>query len=126
MTEPQIRALFAEEADGELAPSQVDQIARRRGRARLRWRRAGMAGTSALAAGAVAALVVGVVGAVPARPGSHPSAAGPAAPRQFNPLITNVSFGFLPAGESIQQGGVEPTEAFVNAGACLLYTSRCV
>lgn len=119
MTEPQIRALFAEEADGELAPSQVDQIARRRGRARLRWRRAGMAGTSALAAAAVAALVVG---AVPARPGSHPaaagpSAAGPAAPRQFNPLITNVSFGFLPAGESIEQGGVEPTVAFMTVGA---------
>jgi hypothetical protein len=117
MTESQIRALFAEEADGEPAPSQVDQIARRRGRARLRWRRAGMAGASALAAAAVATLVVGVVGVNPARPGSDPAAAGRAAPRQFDPLITNVSFGFLPAGESIQQGGVVPTEAFVTAAA---------
>jgi hypothetical protein len=117
MTESQIRALFAEEADGELAPSQVDQIARRRGRARLRWRRAGRAGASALAAAAVAALLVGVVGVNPARPGSNPAAAGPAAPRQFDPLITNVSFGFLPAGESIQQGGVVPTEAFADAAA---------
>ena len=117
MTESQIRALFAEEADGELAPSEVDLVARRRGRARLRRRRAGMAGASALAAAAVAALVVGVVGVNPARPGSNPAAGGPAAPRQFDPLITNVSFGFLPAGESIQQGGVVPTEAFATAAA---------
>ena len=117
MTESQIRALFAEEADGELAPSEVDLVARRRGRARLRRRRAGMAGTSALAAAAIAALVVGVVGVNPARPGSNPAVAGPPAPRQFDPLITNVSFGFLPAGESIQQGGVVPTEAFATAAA---------
>jgi hypothetical protein len=115
MTEPQIRALFAQEANGEPAPTQVDQIARRRGRARLRWRRAGVAGTSVLAAAAVAALVVGAVPT--SRPSSNPAAAGPPAPRQFNPLVTNVSFGFLPPGASIQQGGVEPTVAFMTAGA---------
>ena len=42
MIESQVRALFADIADGsEPAPSQTDiQLARRRGRARLRWRRA--------------------------------------------------------------------------------------
>ena len=45
MIESQIRALFTEIAHGEPAPSQVDiQLARRRGRARLRWRRACVAG----------------------------------------------------------------------------------
>lgn len=37
-----------------------------------------------------------------------------AAPRQFNPLIPNVSFGWLPAGQSPSQGGVRPAEAFQN------------
>ena len=50
MTEPQIRELFTELA-GEPVASRVDpQFARRRGRARLRWRRACVAGTSVLAA----------------------------------------------------------------------------
>jgi hypothetical protein len=41
--------------------------------------------------------------------------AGPPAPRQFDPLITNVSFGFLPAGVSVQQGGVQQSVAFAVA-----------
>ena len=41
MIESQVRALFAEIADGEPVPPRVDiPLARRRGRARLRWRRA--------------------------------------------------------------------------------------
>src|SRR6266567_7799104 len=59
MIESQIRALFAEIADGEPACSRADtQLAHRRGRAWLRWRRACVAGTSVLAAAAVAALAV--------------------------------------------------------------------
>jgi hypothetical protein len=112
--EPQIRALFAEIAVGEPACSRVDpRLARRRGRARLRWRRACLAGSSVLAAAAVAALAV-VLG--PVRPGSGPPAAGPAAPRQFNPLIPYASFGWLPAGESFVSGGVTPAESYMDAG----------
>jgi hypothetical protein len=114
MIESQIRALFAEIADGEPVPSRVDvQLAYRRGRARLRWRRACLAGGSVLAAAAVAALAV-TVG--PARPGPGPAAAGPAAPRQFSPLVPYLSFGWLPAGESLDQGGISPTASYAVAG----------
>ncbi len=99
MTESQVRALFNQIADGEAGPSRVDtQLALRRGRARLRWRRACVAGAPVLAA-ATAAAVALAVAAGPARPGAGLAAgAGPAAPRQFSPLILNVSFGWLPAG----------------------------
>jgi hypothetical protein len=114
VTESQIHTLFAEIADGEPACSGVDtQLAHRRGRGRLRWRRACVAGTSVLAAAAVAALAV-VVG--PARSDSGPPAAGPAAPRQFNPLVPYVSFGWLPAGQSLVSGGITPAESYLDAG----------
>ena len=75
MIESQIRALFAQIADGEPVPSRVDvELARRRGRARLRWRRACVAGGSVVAAAAVAALAVGVG---PVRPGPGPRPPGP-------------------------------------------------
>ncbi len=113
MIEQQIRDLFAETAGREPpAPAQVDlHLARRQGRARLRWRRAIVAGGSLLAAAAVTALLVAVV---PGRTGAGPGPAnpGPPAPSQFSPLITNLSFGWLPPGMSIEQGGVVPTEAF--------------
>src|SRR5256886_11980424 len=112
--ESQVRALFAEIAAAEPAGSRMDvQLARRRGRARLRWRRACVAGASVLAAAAVAALAVGVG---PVRPGPGPAAAGPAAPRQFNPLVPYVSFGWLPAGESLNQGGIRPTGSYIAPG----------
>jgi len=114
MIESQVRELFTEIADAEPADSRVDlQFARHRGRARLRWRRACVAGTSVLAAAAVAALAL-TTGLV--RPGAGPPAAGPAAPRQFNPLVPNVSFGWLPAGESLGQGGVRRTDVYLAAG----------
>ena len=114
MSESQIRALFAQIADAEPVPSRVDvQLARRRGRVRLRWRRACVAGGSVLAVAAVTALAVGV-GLV--RPGPGPEATGPTAPRQFSPLVPYVSFGWLPAGESLGQGGIRPTESYMAAG----------
>jgi hypothetical protein len=114
MIESQIRELFAEIADGEPVGSRVDtRLAHSRGRARLRWRRAGVVGGSVLAAAAAAALAV-VVG--PARPGPGPAAAGPVAPRQFSPLIPGVTFGWLPAGESFIEGGITPTESYLDAG----------
>ena len=42
-------------------------------------------------------------GPVPAR-----RAAGPSAPRQFNPLVPYLSFGWLPAGNSLVAGGSAP------------------
>jgi hypothetical protein len=41
----------------------------------------------------------------------------PAAPRRFNPLIQNVSFGWLPAGQSLYAGGFLRTEVHL-ATAC--------
>ena len=118
MIEQQIRDLFAETAGREPpAPAQVDlHLARRQGRTRLRRRRAIVAGSSLLAAAAVAALLVAVV---PGRTGAGPGPAnpGPPAPSQFSPLITNLSFGWLPPGTSVQQGGVVPTEAFADTGS---------
>jgi len=105
MIEDQVRALFTGIADGEPAPSRVDTgLAHRRGRARLRWRRAGLAGAPVLAAAAVAAVAL-AVGAAPFRPGLGPVAPRPAvAPRQFNPLVPYASFGWLPAGDSVLSG----------------------
>ena len=115
MIESQIRALFTEIADGEPAPSQVDiQLARRRGRARLRWRRACVAGTSVLAAVAVVILAMGVG---PVRLGSGPPASGPAAPRQFNPLVPYLSFGWLPAGNRLLAGDARPEVVAPGRGA---------
>jgi hypothetical protein len=47
----------------------------------------------------------------PARPAHLPTA-----PRQFNPLIPYVSFGWLPSGESLYSGEVRPTQVFLTAG----------
>ena len=114
MIESQVRALFAQIADGEPASSQVDtRLARSRGRARLRWRRACVAGGSVLAAAAVVAVAVGLG---PVRPGPGPVAAGPPAPRQFSALAPYASFGWLPAGQSLIEGGIRPTESFMDAG----------
>jgi hypothetical protein len=116
MTESQVRALFNQIADGGAGSWRVDtQLALRRGRARLRWRRACVAGAPLLAAAAATAVALAAA-AGPARPGAGPaSGAGPAAPRQFNPLIPNVSFGWLPAGQSLMQGGVRPAEVYLDA-----------
>jgi hypothetical protein len=114
MIESQVRTLLAEIADGEPAGSGVDtRLAHRRGRARLRWRRACVAGSSVLVAAAVVALAVAVG---PARPGPGPAPAGPAAPRRFSPLIPYISFGWLPAGESLISGGITPAESYIDAG----------
>jgi hypothetical protein len=115
VNEPQVRALFNQIADGEATPSRVDtQLALRRGRARLRWRRACVASVPVLAAAAVAVVALAVA-AGPGRPGVGPAAAGPAAPRQFNPLIPYVSFGWLPAGQSLDQGGAWRGAVYMDA-----------
>ena len=118
MVESELRALFAQIAGGEPAGGGVDvALARRRGRARLRWRRAVVAGGSVLAAAAVVAVAV-LVG--PVRPAAGPPAAGPAAPRQFSPLNPYLSFGWLPAGNSLVAGGVRPEVAYLIGGRSAL------
>jgi hypothetical protein len=71
-----------------------------------------------LAAGTVVAVVV-TVGLAPAhtRPGTAATGNGPAAPRQFNPLVPYISFGWLPAGKSLVMGGVRRTVVSIEAGS---------
>jgi hypothetical protein len=119
VTESQVRALFNQIAEGETVPPRVDtQLLLRRGRARLRWRRACLAGAPVLAAAATAAVILAMA-AGPFRVGPGPAAAGggPAAPRQFNPVTPYVSFGWLPAGESLYSGENRPAQVFLAAGA---------
>ena len=119
MIESQIRELFTGIAGGEPEISRVDaELARHRGRARLRWHRAAAAGTPLLAA-ATAVVIAVTVGLAPAHPRSGPAAAGkgPAAPHQFNPLVPYLSFGWLPAGKSLVMGGVRRTEVSIEGGS---------
>ena len=116
MVESQVRALFSAIASSEPGASQVDtQLAHRRGRARLRWRRAGVAGAPVAAAVAVAAVVLAVGAAAPHRP-TGPANTGPSAPRQFSVLAPYLSFGWLPAGVSLVEGGTGRQMVWQTAG----------
>jgi len=89
--------------------------ARRRGRRLARWRRAGTAGVSVLAVAAVAVLTVGT-GPAGARPAAAPAPAGTAALRHFNPLVPDISFGWLPAGMKLVAGDNRPELQALVAG----------
>jgi hypothetical protein len=116
MIESQVRALFSAMASSEPGASQVDtQLAHRQGRARLRWRRAGVAGAPVAAAVAVAAVVLAVGAAAPHRP-TGPANTGPSAPRQFSVLAPYLSFGWLPAGVSLVEGGTGRQMVWQTAG----------
>jgi hypothetical protein len=126
MVEPQVRALFAEQASSEPPPSQVSiELARSQGRRRLRRRRAGLAGAPVLAVAVIAAVVLTVRPApgAPARAGTASPAASAsrasgapapatAAPWRFPPLLPYASFGWLPAGQSLTAGSTGPTEEY--------------
>ena len=119
MIERQIRELFTGIAGGEPEISRVDaELARRRGRARLRWRWAAAAGTPLLAAATAVAVAV-TVGLAPAhpRPGTAATGNGPTAPRQFNPLVPYLSFGWLPKGVTLVSGGTRRTVVSIEAGS---------
>ena len=118
MIESQIRDLFTGIAGDEPETSRVDaELARRRGRARLRRRWAAAAGTPLLAAATAVAVVVTVV-FPPAHPRPGPAATGkgPAAPRQFDALVPYLSFGWLPTRNSLVMGGVRRTVVSIEAG----------
>jgi hypothetical protein len=104
--------------DEELRPL-VTPPRRRRQPAGGRWRRR-PAWAAPVAAAAAVALVIGLAVSVPDGLFGTRRPAGPAhlpaAPRQFDPLIQNVSFGWLPAGQSLIQGGVRRTEVYLSAG----------
>jgi hypothetical protein len=68
MTEQQIRELFTEMANRAPASSRIDPRLLRRGRARLRWRRAGLAGASAVATAAAIATSLAISSAIQQRP----------------------------------------------------------
>ena len=119
MIENQIRDLFTSVAGAEPKTSRVDaELARRRGRARLRIRWAAAAGIPLLAAATVVAVVVTVF-LPPAHPppGAAAIGNGPAAPRQFDPLVPYLSFGWLPAGKSLVMGGVRRTVVSIEGGS---------
>jgi hypothetical protein len=126
MVEPQVRELFEQLASSEPPPSRVNiALARSRGRRRLRWLRAGLAGAPVLAAAAAAAVVLAtgaVAPRVPAQGGATPTASSasptaPArAPSRFNPLVPYASFGWLPGGQSLVSGGTGRTQLYLTAG----------
>jgi hypothetical protein len=114
MTEPSVRELFTRIAS-EHAPSRVDtRLAHRRGRRRLRWRRAATAGTPVLAVASIVAVTL-AAGALPFRPSST-AASGTAAPQRFDPLIPYASFGWLPPGDHLVSGGTRRTVMYLTAG----------
>jgi hypothetical protein len=84
-----------------------------------RWRRR-PAWAAPVAAAAAVVLVIGLAVSVSNGLFGTQRPAGTAhlraAPRQFNPVIPNVSFGWLPAGQSLIQGGVHRTEVYLAAG----------
>jgi hypothetical protein len=90
--------------------------ARRHGRNRFRWRRAGTAGTAGTSVLAVATVAVLTVGTGPARPAVARAPAGPAALRHFNPLVPYISFGWLPAGQQLVAGDTRPELQALVAG----------
>jgi len=120
MDETRVRGLLQRAAAGQEPPSRVDvELARSRGRRKLRWRRAGLAGASAAAVVAVAVAAVAIPGSHGAAPGRGkvPQAHGPAtAPSRFNPLRPYATFGWLPAGESLEQGTTSPSGVQLTAG----------
>jgi hypothetical protein len=120
MDETRVRGLLQRAAAGQEPPSRVDvEFARSRGRRKLRWRRASLAIGSAAAVVAVAVAAVAVPGSGGTAPGRGkvPEAHGPvAAPSRFDPLRPYATFGWLPAGESLEQGTTSPSGVQLTAG----------
>jgi len=104
--------------DEELRPLGTAPRRRRQPAAGRRWPQPAWA--APVAAAAAVTLVIGLAVSVSSGLFGTRRPAGPAhlpaAPRQFNPLIPNVSFGWLPAGESLVQGGVRRTDVFLSGG----------
>jgi hypothetical protein len=120
MDETRVRGLLELAAAGQELPSRVDvELARSRGRRKLRWRRAGLAGASAAAVVAVivaAAVVPGSGGAAPGRGRAAEAHAQVIAPRQFSLVSPYAAFGWLPPGDSLAGGTLSPNNVYLTAG----------
>lgn len=124
MDEERARALLELVADTLVRPEGADiDLARSRGRTRLRWRRACVVGAPALAVvGVFAAAAFGASRPLTTSPVTAPSkpdrvtAARVAPPKRFSPLIPYVAFGWLPRGVSLDGGQLAATTAYLTAG----------
>ncbi len=121
MDETRVRGLLQRAAATQEPPSRVDvELACSRGRRKLRWRRASLAGAAAAAVVAVAVAAVAVPGSAGTGPGRGrvPEAHGPvAAPWRFDPLRPYAAFGWLPARESLVQGTTSTNDVDLTAGS---------
>jgi len=120
MDEAGVRRVLELAAATEAPPSRVDvELARRHGRRKLGWRRAGLAGGAAVAVVAVLVAAVAVSGSGGAAPGRRETPAAHAqvtAPRRFNLHSPYAAFGWLPSGESLDGGTISPPEVYLTAG----------
>jgi hypothetical protein len=106
MDENGLRALLRELAEDELPPVRVSvDLAARKGRRKLRWRRIYLPGAAPIAAAAAVAVIVGFLTATGT--GLHRGQSGPVAPvglpavpEQFSALVPYAAFGWLPKGYS--------------------------
>src|ERR1700683_4511599 len=123
MDEDKARALLelAADADADAPPTRVDiELARSRGRTGLRWRPACLASPPVLLV--VAVILVAAVPFGTGGPAANRRATDPAAPsrvtppRQFNPLIPYVAFGWLPRRDPLNGGQLASTSAYLTAG----------
>jgi hypothetical protein len=121
MDETSVRGLLElAAASQEVPPSRVDvELARSRGRRKLRWRRASLAGLSAAAV--VAVVVAGVVvpgsgGGAPGRSRAPEAHAQAVAPQQFSLSSPYATFGWLPPGDSLDGGTLSPSNMYLTAG----------
>jgi hypothetical protein len=127
MDETRVRGLLQRAAASQGPPSQVDvEFARSQGRRKLRWRRATLAGVSAAAVVAVVVAAVAVPGSghAPSGRGRAPEAARGQviAPRQFSLSRPYAVFGWLPKGESLNEGLLAPQLVSLTAGSDLAWT----
>ena len=117
MDEAEARAVLERVAGDEAPPTRIDiALARRKGRARLRWRRAAMVG-GVPAVAAIAAVAVIVSGALPVKTSGPAVVHGrAAAPHRFDPLIPYASFGWLPPGKHITSAYTSAASEDLEAG----------
>jgi hypothetical protein len=120
MDETRVRGLLELAAASEEQPSRVDvELARSRGRRKLRWRRASLAGAAAAAVVAVVVAAVAVPGSGGAAPGRGKAPEAHAqviAPGQFGLASPYAAFGWLPPGDSFDGGTLSPNSVYLTAG----------
>jgi hypothetical protein len=124
MDEDGLRALLDRVSDDVLPPVRVNiDLAARTGRRKLRWRHLYLPGAAPLAAAAAVALIVGLLSATGAdlhrNTGSGTNTPLPTVPSEFSIFESYASFGWLPAGFSVDglsnQESLNPTQVQLSA-----------